>query len=363
MNAEITSGGRETRLSPPRLQEFERVTALTGNTPLVKVARISIPGGNQIYAKAEWQNPTGSIFDRLYPEAIRVREEEGLTVPGRTTLTEASTGNAGAAFAWACQQLGYKAVVFIHEDAPPARIKQIRSYGAEVILTPKGQYAKGYVQAQEQYLTEAGRMFRDEDGDLRMKVHNADLPFPITKIKSRQATGYHRLADEAYEQVRNMEGEDARFDIAIMAVGSGTSSKDIGRRLKEINPDIRIIGTEPQEAPTATYLRSGQVLDFDEMPHQMFGSGAFGLPAVKLNIDFGVLNEIRVVGKDAWEPILEKLHQEEGHPVGYTGAGNVAVALQIAQEVEGKRIFTLYADHIGKYGDDYVPQSFKGVIV
>ncbi len=134
---------------------YEKVEQRTGNTHRYRISKIPVPHGNLIYAKEEWLNPTGSIFDRVYPFLFRCAEEKGFIVPGITPVIEASTGNAGTSFAWCARNLGYTdCSVIIHEDAPRARIKQIQSYGANIIFSPAGQFAKGYVKKLGELLPE-----------------------------------------------------------------------------------------------------------------------------------------------------------------------------------------------------------------
>ena len=148
-------------------------------------------------------------------------EEGGFIEPSVTPVIEASTGNAGASFAWCARELGFPDVsVITHEDTPRARVQQIQSYGAKVIFSPAGQYAAGYVRKLEEVLGE------DKKGKGKLGQDPTRM-FCVTKIKrGRQSPGYKRLVDEVYDEIGNV-------DFFICGVGSGTTISGIGRRLKE----------------------------------------------------------------------------------------------------------------------------------
>src|SRR5262245_46615483 len=128
-----------------RKDVYRSINARVGNTTLRRLTNIAAPNGNRIWAKLEYENPTESAFDRVYPGLFESAESDGRIVPGVTPVIECSTGNAGASFAWVAKELGYESHVIIHADAPGARIAQLERLGAKVILSPAGQYGAGYV--------------------------------------------------------------------------------------------------------------------------------------------------------------------------------------------------------------------------
>jgi cysteine synthase A len=341
-------------LSPERERIYKEIENKVGNTPLYEIEKIEIPNKNKIFAKEEYLNPTGSNFDRIYPYLFKVAEKKGYIIPGVTPVIEATTGNAGASFAWVAKELGFKDVtVIIHEDAPKSRIEQIKSYGAKILFSPAGQYTKGYVELLEKVLKEDKEKKGGKIGE------NPTRLYAVTKILPEARLPYYKLADEAYEQLTKREGEDANFDYFISVVGSGTYISGVGERLKEINPKIKIIAIEPAESPALSALKEGKILYQEKMPHNMFGAIPFSLPKEKLNINFDIIDEIRQIKSEEWQKTMKLLYEKEGKKVGRSSAAELAVALEIAREEKDKNILITFHDPSWKYEESYEPDKFK----
>lgn len=341
-------------LLPEREEVYENLERQVGNTPLYQIKFIEVPSGNRIFAKEEQGNPTGSNFDRVYPHLFRVAERAGYIIPGVTPVIESTTGNAGASFAWAARELGYTdTTVIVHADAPRARVEQIESYGAKVLLAPEGQYGKGNIELLERVLEQDRR---EKGGHLG---ENPERLYAVTKIVSEARVPYHRMADEAYEQLRDRQGAEAHYDYFVSVVGSGTYISGMGERLKEINPDIKIIAVEPAESPTVSALMRGEVLEQSEMQHTLFGATPFGLPADKFNINFGIIDGIQQVTTAEWQAMQKLLEKREGKRVGRSSGAELAIAVRLAAQTESANILIAFHDSAWKYSDSYEPDKFK----
>lgn len=325
-------------LEEKRIQLYAELEEKVGNTPLYEIKNINIPNGNKIFAKEEYLNPTGSIFDRIYPHLFKIAEEEGKIIPSITPVIEASTGNAGASFAWCARELGYlDCSVIIHEDAPEARIKQIESYGAKIILSPRGQYTKGYVQKLEEILREDKRIKGGRIGE------NPHRLYCVTKVNPRAREPYEKLVFEVKTKL-------SKVDYFIGAVGSGTSISGIGKYLKMVNPTVKVIAVDPTENPSTYSLKyEGRVLEYEEMPHNVFGGATFGLSLDKLNLDLDLIDEVKLVSKQDREKAFRLLSKFESKEVGRTSCCVFTIARRLAEEVRNKNILICFYDLSWKY--------------
>ncbi len=322
-----------------REELYRQIGVQIGKTPLHRVS--NVPNGNSIYAKEEWRNPTGSVFDRLYPFLFRIAEEDGLIVPGISPVIEASTGNAGASFAWCSRSLGYSdCTVITHEDTPKARVEQMRNYGAKIVFSPAGEYAAGYVRKLEEILAE----------DRKSKGKLSEDPtrmYCVTKIHPRapQSPGYVEFVDEVLSEIDLV-------DCFVCGVGSGTTISGIGRRLKERNPRTRIIAVEHMDAPVITRFRNGRIAPVPKN-YQNFGLGASGLPPEKLDIDLSILDDVELVSDQDWKDGFEYLKTHERKDVGRSSCAVFEVALRLAERESNKKFLILFADPSWKYTDSY----------
>jgi len=325
-------------LSKERKDLYEKLEAQTGNTPIFEITKIKIPNGNRIFAKEEWKNPTESIFDRVYPHLFKIAEEDGKIVPGLTPVIETSTGNAGASFAWCSRELGYHdCTVVIHEDAPPSRTKQIRSYGAKIIFSPSGQYSKGCVKKLEEILKEDKKIKGGKVGE------NLERLYCVTKISPRAREVYQRFAIEVMDVMH-------KVDFFVGVVGSGTSISGISKYLKEVDPAVKVIAVDPEETPSTYSLKyEKKLIDYERMPHNVWGGSTFGLPLEKLNLDLGVIDEVRLVGKEERKYFYKLLVELEGKDVGRTSCCVLAVACRLAKEIKDRNILICFYDSGWKY--------------
>lgn len=331
-------------LSIEREEKYNKLTRATRKVHLSRIQKIPIPNRNLIFAIEEWLNPTGSLFDRLYPHLYRIAESEGLIVPGVTPLIEVSTGNAGASFAWCAANLGYTdCTVIIHEDAPRARIEQIEYYGAKIQLSPAGQYAKGYVTELERLLKEDKRLKGGTIGT------NPKRLYCVSKINPRGREVYYALTDNVMRRLRG-----TKIDFFIGVAGSGTSVSGMGKRLKKYCRDTEIIVVEPKDNPTVySFKYKGIALELPTMVHEIFGIAPFGLPYEKLNLDLAVIDRVELIEKDIWKEGCRVLAEYEGKPVGRSSGAVFMFCLELARRVVGKNMLIFFYDPLWKYDDTY----------
>ncbi len=351
----LKSAGICLKMNRKRLEAYRRLESEAGNTPLYEITHVRIPNGNRILAKEEYKNPTGSSFDRLYPFLFRVAEESGIIRPSITPVIEQSGGNAGASFAWCASRLGYQdCAVIVLPNTPKSRIQHIESFGARVVISKEGGHVKGNIQLLE-------RMLHDDRARKGGRIsRNPQRLYCITKTHplAHLSPGYERLVDEV-----RMDSEKlgvGGIDYFICGIGSGTTLKGIGTRLVEHCPEVRLVGVEPQNMPTvkmALEHRQPETTANMDTNYQLFGLGT-GLPPEKLNIPYGLIDDISLVPDEGWRAAYKMLSEKEGKGgVGRVSAAVFSAALQIAEAVSNKTILVLFSDPIWKFSENY--QGFK----
>jgi cysteine synthase A len=189
------------------------------------------PNGCRVLAKAEYQNPTGSHYDREMIEFLYALEQDRVITPGETVMLETTTGNSGASFAWLCRALGFPAPsIIIPEDMPYARKQQIAAFGADIIPSPAEEYITGisetFVQERKKW---AGYI----------PAHWEDVTCSVTAME--------KCADEVNEAIDDRF--DGTLDYFFLALGNGSSARGIGQVFKSLKPQIKLIGVEPAESP------------------------------------------------------------------------------------------------------------------
>ena len=337
-------------LPAKREKVYRRLEQAVGESQLHEITRIEIPNGNRIFVKREDTYPSGSGFDPVYLHLFRVAEHRGFIEPGVTPVVESSTGNAGIAFAYYAPKLGFHEpqppTVVIHEDAPKVRIDEIKRLGAQVVFSPSGQYTRGYVQKLEEVLAEDKAKKGGKLGENKQRL------YAITKIIPEAREPYHDLADEIVRQARQQGADKIHYFVGI--VGSGTSMSGIGEQLITHNQNVKLVAADPVETQTTKALvETGEPLQFETMPHQVWGASTFGLPLGKLNINVepGFLKHLSTETFTAadWKRCMRLLEEKEGLPLGRSSGGALAVALKLAKKVKNKTILILGYDSKGRY--------------
>ncbi len=293
------------------------VTELIGNTPLVRLNKITEGAHAEVLAKLESFNPLSSVKDRIGVAMIEQGEEEGI-INKDTILVEPTSGNTGIALAFVSAAKGYRLVLTMPDTMSMERRKLLALLGAEIILTPGANGMKGAVARAE---------------ELVEKLPNAVMP---QQFKNEANPKIHRQTT-AQEILRDTDG---KVDILISGIGTGGTLTGIAQVLKEKNPDFKAIAAEPEASPVLSGGKPG--------PHKIQGIGAGFIPDV-LETDF-IDEIIKVKDEDAADTMV-RLAREEGILAGISSGAAVYAALEVAnrEENKGKRIVVILPDTGERY--------------
>ncbi|MDT5087453.1 MAG: cysteine synthase [Mycobacterium sp.] len=284
----------------------EDVTQLVGNTPLVRLRRVTEGAVADVVAKLEYFNPGGSVKDRIGVAMLDAAEEAGLLKPD-TIILEPTSGNTGIALAMVAAARGYKLVLTMPDTMSIERRVLLRAYGAEIVLTPGKDGMPGAIAKAEELAKSDQRYF------VPQQFEN-----PANPAIHRATT-----AEEVWKQT------DGKIDFFISGVGTGGTLTGVAQVLKERKPDVKFVAVEPAASPV---LSGGQ-----KGPHPIQGIGAGFIPPV---LDEGLIDEIITVGNDDALTLARRLAAEEGLLVGISSGAAVVAALEVARrpENEGKQV-------------------------
>ena len=297
---------------------IESMTDLVGNTPLVRLSRLSEGTGATILGKLESANPAGSVKDRIGLAMVEAAEREGLLTPGESVVVEPTSGNTGIALAFVCAARGYKCILTMPETMSMERRALLKAYGAELVLTPGTEGMRGAIARAQEIAAETPGAFVPQQFE---NAANPDIHASTT-------------AEEIWADT------DGSVDIFVAGVGTGGSITGVGRVLKERKPGVQIVAVEPTDSPV---LSGG-----DSAPHRIQGIGAGFVPGV---LDTSVYDEIiQVTAEDAFET-SRNLARDEGVLTGISAGANAWAALQLAKRPEnaGKVIVTIICDTGERY--------------
>lgn len=294
------------------------VTELIGNTPLVKLNKVTAGLPAQIVAKLEFFNPAHSVKDRIGVAMIEAGERDGKIKPD-TIIVEPTSGNTGIALAMVCAQRGYRLILTMPDTMSKERRKLLRAYGAELILTPGANGMAGAIAKANELAAADPRVW------IPQQFENPANP------------AIHR-ATTAEEIWRDTDGQ---IDILVAGIGTGGTITGVGEVLKARKPSIQLVAVEPAASPV---LSGGQ-----KGPHPIQGIGAGFVPGI-LNTD--IYDEVvTVAGDDAFD-LARRLATEEGLLVGISSGAAVWAASQVAARPEnaGKLIVVI----IPSFGERYL---------
>ncbi len=291
------------------------VTALIGNTPLIRV-QWGEDGGAEVYAKMEAANPGGSVKDRICLNMIQAAERDGRLSPGATVI-EPTSGNTGIGLSLIAAVRGYRLILLMPESMTRERIDLLKAYGAEVILTPAPLGMAGAI-------AEARRLVEQNPGSF-MPDQFAN---PANPEMHRRTTAPEIL-----------DAAGGRVDAFVAGVGTGGTITGVGEVLKAHNPAVHIVAVEP----AASAVLSGKPAG----PHKIQGIGAGFVPKV---LNRSILDEIMTVTDDEAFRTKKALAEREGLLVGISSGANVFAARQIARRLgKGKRVITVLPDRGERY--------------
>jgi cysteine synthase A len=294
------------------------VTGLVGNTPLVRLRRVTNGAVAEVAAKLEFYNPAHSVKDRIGVAMIEAAERAGMIQPD-TIFVEPTSGNTGIALAFVCAARGYKLVLTMPETMSKERRMLLRAYGAELLLTPGSEGMAGAIRKAEELVASDSRYL------LLQQFKN-----PANPEIHRKTT-----AEEIWRDT------DGRVDILVAGVGTGGTITGVGEVLKARKPAFRCVAVEPDASPVLSGGSKG--------PHPIQGIGAGFVPDV---LNTKIYDEIvRVKGDDALE-MARRMAREEGLLVGISSGAATWAAIQVAQRAEnaGKLIVVI----IPSFGERYL---------
>lgn len=292
---------------------YENVIDLIGNTPLVSLKSTT---GLNIFAKAEFLNPGGSIKDRVAKNMVEQAEKKGLLKPGMT-IVEPTSGNTGIGLAFVGVRKGYRVIIVMPENMSEERKKIIHSLGAELVLTPQELSIGGSVAKAEELVKELGNCFMPQQFE---NMDNPDIHYQTT-------------ARELYGQL------DGKVDIFVSGLGSGGTLQGVGKYLKEKNPDLKVVAVEPKNVSA--------LLGHEPGLHSIQGIGDGFVPAV---LDRDLIDDIVEVTDEDAIATTRELAKVQGLLCGTSSGANVWAAKQVVKKYGKDRVVaTVLADRIERY--------------
>ena len=306
-------------VTPPRGRIYDDITQTIGATPLVRASRLAREAGveAEILLKLEFFNPLASVKDRIGVAMIDALEREGRLKPGGT-LIEPTSGNTGIGLAFTAAARGYTLILCMPETMSVERRKMLALLGARIELTEGEKGMNGAIaRAQE----------------LAAEIPGAIIPQQFEN-PANPAIHEATTADEIWMDA------GGRVDAFVSGVGTGGTITGVGRALKRLSRDIRIVGVEPEDSPVLSGGAPG--------PHKIQGIGAGFVPAI---LDRSVIDEVLTIGNETAFETARRLAALEGVPGGISSGAAVAAALELASRpaMAGKRIVAILPSFAERY--------------
>ena len=297
---------------------YDDITQTIGNTPLIRLRRVTQGCAAEVVAKLENFNPLWSVKDRIGVAMIDAAEAAG-KITSDTLIVEPTSGNTGIALAFTCAARGYRLMVTMPESMSLERRRLLKAFGAEIVLTPASEGMPGAVRRAEEIVRQDPKAFMPQ------------------QFKNPANPAIHRRTT-AEEIWNDTEG---KVDFLVSGVGTGGTITGCGEVLKERKPGVKIVAVEPVNSPVLTQRLKGEPLK--PGPHKIQGIGAGFVPDV-LNVE--VIDEVITVRDDESFEIARRLAREEGMLCGISCGAAVAGALQVARRPEnaGKLIVVVLPD-------------------
>ena len=300
---------------------------LIGNTPMVHLKTLDPMPGVEIHAKLEFMNPTGSIKDRIIAYMVQKGIEAG-KIDKNTTLVEGSSGNTGASVSMIASSMGLKSILYVPDKCSDEKIAIIKSYGAEVIVKP----ASAPVDSDEEYGNAAKKRGQENPDFYHIDQYNSQL---------NPEAHYMTIGKEIWNDM------DGKIDAFVATASTGGTISGIARRLKENDPNIKILLADPEGSVYKPYFDGKSDYLSYKKPFKVEGAGKGAL--VKA-MHFDLLDEAISFNDENAIGMVHRLARQEGLMVGGSSGGNVYAALEIAKKMNGPaRIVTVLPDSGFKY--------------
>jgi cysteine synthase A len=279
---------------------YNNILETIGNTPLVKLAKISKKVKPTIYGKLEFFNPGSSVKDRPAYNMVLEAEKQGL-INKDSIIVETTSGNTGIGLALVCAVKGYNLRIYMPESASEERRKIMKAFGATLILTPGKDGMSGALEQAKEYVE---------------KTKNA---FLINQFTNEANSAIHRqtTADEIWDDL------DGKIDVFIACVGTGGTITGAGEKLKQLNPNIRIIAVEPKNSPVLSGGEPGK--------HKIEGMGPGFIPDI---LDTEIYDEIIPIAEEEAYSMSRELAKVEGIFAGKSAGAALAAALKYAKKTQ-----------------------------
>ena len=297
------------------MRVYQNLIELVGNTPMLRLNNMEKTNNltGEIYAKLEKYNPAGSVKDRAALEIIEDAERRGILKPG-ATIIEPTSGNTGIGLAFIARLKGYKVILTMPSSMSEERIKVLKAYGAEVVLTDAALGMQGSL---------------DKADEILKQTPGAIIAGQFTNPANVNAH-YKTTGPEIWEDM------DGNIDVFIASVGTGGTLTGTAKYLKEKNKDIKIVAVEPAESPLISKGIAGQ--------HGIQGIGANFIPEI---LDRNIIDEVYTVTTDEAYQSSREVAQKEGLLVGISSGSVIAAAKHYAKN--NKKVVIILPDSGERY--------------
>ena len=297
---------------------YDDITQTIGNTPLIRLRRVSAGCVADVVAKLENFNPLWSVKDRIAVAMIDAAERDGKIGP-KTLIVEPTSGNTGIGLAFTCAARGYRLMVTMPESMSLERRRLLKAFGAEIVLTPAAEGMPGAVRRAEEIVATTPDAFMPQQ-----------FKNPANPEVHRRTT-----AEEIWRDT------DGQVNILVSSVGTGGTITGCGEVLKDRKPTVQVVAVEPVNSPVLTQQRRGEPLKPGR--HSIQGIGAGFIPEI---LNTAVIDDVVTVRDDESFELARRLAREEGMLCGISCGAAVAGALQVARRPEnaGKLLVVVLPD-------------------
>ena len=302
------------------MQVYNNIMETIGNTPVVRINRIA-GKDDSIFGKLEFFNPGGSIKDRMAYYIMENAERSGEL---RDKIVENSSGNTGAAIAMISAVRGKKAIITIPDKMSSEKINLMKAFGAEVVITKTDvpyDSPESYYSVARRISEETGAYYPDQyNNPMNIRCH------------------YETTGPEIWRQM------DGKIDVLVAGIGTGGTISGIGKFLKEKNPEVKIIGVDPEGSVFYNYFKEGKIIK----PH-VYKVEGIGEDYLVRAVDFSVIDDIVQVNDRESFLMARRLAREEGIFAGGSSGSAMFAAMKIAPEFRGKNIVVIFPDSGYRY--------------
>lgn len=297
------------RADAPHRKPYDDIADAVGWTPLVRLRSVVDDVRTPVYGKAEFMNPGGSVKDRIGEAMIAAAEAEGRIGPGGTVV-EGTSGNTGIGLALAAAKRGYRCIFTIPDKMSIEKVRLLRAYGAEVVITPSD-------------------VPPDDPENYVMKAKSIAASRPNTILADQFYNQANPEAHYATTGPEIWEQTGGRVTHLVASAGTGGTLSGTGRYLKERNPAVRVIAGDPEGSTLAHYWATGEKVKGE--PYMVEGIGNEKIPG---SLWFDVIDEYRTIGDADSFRMARRITREEGMFVGGSSGLNAHLAITVAREID-----------------------------